>query len=78
MQRITQANLDRLAENITKQLDNGTKYGAGQIYGLRWSFVRGVDGLHGELINQPTKTALYDHMHTFLEGVREAQQVKKG
>lgn len=75
MQRITQANLDRLAAAITKQLDNGHTYTAGQHFGLRWTLARNDAA---ELVNQPTKTTLYDAMHTFLEGVREAQQVKKG
>lgn len=74
MQRITQANLNRLAAAITKQLNNGTTYAAGQIYGLRWSFVRNADGLRGELLNEPTKAALYHAMQAFMAGVREAQQ----
>ena len=75
MNRITQANLDRLAETIAKTLSNGKTYEAGQLFGLRWSFATGTGH---ELINMPTKTALYDAMHTFLEGVREAQQPKQG
>lgn len=75
MNRVTQANLDRLAETIAKALGNGKTYEAGQLFGLRWSFATGNGH---ELINMPTKTALYDAMHTFLEGVREAKQSNGG
>lgn len=67
MPRITQKNLDTLAENITKYLDNGHTYTAGRHFGLRWTFVR--DG-GNTVLNAATKSELYDLMHAFFSGAQ--------
>ncbi len=66
MQRITIKNIEDLAVIISRY--TGKQYQVGQLYGARWMLAT-VDG--HTLLSQPTKTELYNHMHSLLAGVRQ-------
>jgi hypothetical protein len=69
MQRVTLANLQNLTDTLCKT--TGQAYEVGQLHGHRWLLI--ATASRDTLLNQPTKGALYDHMHSLLAGARHAQ-----
>lgn len=74
MQRITNQNLEALAANMAKV--TGKTYQVGQVFGLNYSLAEVVkpNGAMREVLSRRTKSALYEDMHTYFQGWREAQQ----
>lgn len=71
-QRITISNLETLCANISRR--TGKQYHVGQIFGLYWSLAEQTNPQGGlrEVLSMPTKAKLYDHMHSYFQGVRDS------
>ena len=67
-QRTIQATLDSVAATITKALNNGHTYTAGQHFGLTWTLAR--DDRH-PILHAKSKGELWELMAAMLAGLRE-------